>query len=308
MVKLDEKQNELYIPSNVKTRLEFFKGYGVKEMVITLIVMAFSLSIAFGIYAFKGTLAAVIFLFVVVAGTVISVTKDENNMCVAKQVGYMMKNSKMQKKYRYNFFDKWHEKFLSLPKNSKEKTCNDEINVKDIRNNFLYTNDNKIICYLKIHPLNLYLLSNKEKKSIKNQLAAELSSETKPMKFFSIARPVEVTSVVDELRNMQEDCLNQVQKKLLRQHLNDLLKLTFTGDRVERQLYLIIWQDVDDYAEKDLLKRAMDLSNKFNTCSIKTEILSEQQIIQLCSSFTNITGTYKEDSDYEDYMPIIREG
>ena len=128
------------------------------------------------------------------------------------------------------------------------------------------------------------------------------------MKFFSIARPVEVTSVVDELRNMQEDCLNQVQKKLLRQHLNDLLKLTFTGDRVERQLYLIIWQDVDDYAEKDLLKRAMDLSNKFNTCSIKTEILSEQQIIQLCSSFTNITGTYKEDSDYEDYMPIIREG
>ena len=98
---MDEKQNELYIPSNVKTRLEFFKGYGVKEMVITLIVMAFSLSIAFGIYAFKGTLAAVIFLFVVVAGTVISVTKDENNMCVAKQVGYMMKNSKMQKNGRY---------------------------------------------------------------------------------------------------------------------------------------------------------------------------------------------------------------
>ena len=44
---LEEKQNELYIPSNIKTRLEFFKGYGVKEMVITLIVMAFSLPIIY---------------------------------------------------------------------------------------------------------------------------------------------------------------------------------------------------------------------------------------------------------------------
>ena len=54
----------------------------------------------------------------------------------------------------------------------KEKTCNEEINVKDIRNNFLYTNDNKVMCYIKIHPLNLYLLSNKEKESIMKQLLA----------------------------------------------------------------------------------------------------------------------------------------
>ena len=47
---MEEKQNELYIPSNIKTRLEFFKGYGVKEMIITLVVMIFSLPIAFALY------------------------------------------------------------------------------------------------------------------------------------------------------------------------------------------------------------------------------------------------------------------
>lgn len=188
----------------------------------------------------------------------------------------------------------------------KEKTCNEEINVKDIRNNFLYTNDSIVMCYIKIHPLNLYLLSNKEKESIMKQLSAELSSETKAMKFFSIARPVEVSSVLDDLRSLQNEALNQVQKVLIRLHINEVLRLTLTGDRVERQNFLIIWQEVNDYAEKDLLKRAMELTNKFATCNIKTEILDEQQIIQLCSSFTNMNYAYKEDSDYEDNLPMIR--
>ena len=201
-----------------------------------------------------------------------------------------------------SFFNKWFRA------NKKEKTCNEEINIKDIRNNFLYTNDNKIICYIKIHPLNLFLISNKEKNSIKNQLSAEFSSEVKPMRFFSIARPVEVSSVLDDLRKLQTETLNQTQKMLLRAHIGEITKLTLSGDRVERQIYLMIWQEINDYAEKDILKRAMDLSNKFAVSNIKTEILNEQEIIQLCSNFINISDTFKEDSEYDDWMPSIKEG
>ena len=99
------------------------------------------------------------------------------------------------------------------------------------------------------------------------------------MKFFGIARPVEVTNVVDDLKEIQGETLNQIQKSLLKSHANELLKLTYTGNRVERQIFLMMWQDINDYAEKDLLKRAMDISNKFAICNIKTEILNEQQII-----------------------------
>lgn len=107
---MDEKNDDLYIPSNIKTRLEFFKGYGVKELVITLSVMAFSLPITIGIYKLKSTLAAVIFLFIMVAGTVVAVTKDDNNLCVSKQIGYMIKNNKMQKKFKYVYYDKRRDK------------------------------------------------------------------------------------------------------------------------------------------------------------------------------------------------------
>lgn len=190
--------------------------------------------------------------------------------------------------------------------NIKEKTCNEEINIKDIRNNFLYTNDNRVMCYIKIQPLNLYLLSNKEQEQIIKQLSAELSSETKEMKFFSIARPVDVGDLLQDLQEKANNSLEQIQKGLLKKHINETVRLTFTGEAVERQNFLIIWQEASDYAEKDLLKRAMELVNKLANCNVKSEILEEQYIIQLCSGFTNMNFAFKEDSDYEDYMPMIK--
>ena len=188
----------------------------------------------------------------------------------------------------------------------KIKTCNEELNIKDIKNNFLYTKDDNVMSYIKIQPLNLYLLSNKEQELIIRQLSAELSSEIKELKFFSIARPVDVGDLIEDLQEIANNCLDQIQKDLLKKHINETVRLTFTGEAVERQNFLIIAEPIGDYAEKDLLKRGMELVNKLANCNVKSEILEEQYIIQLCSGFTNMNFAFKEDSDYEDYMPIIK--
>ena len=188
----------------------------------------------------------------------------------------------------------------------KIKTCNEELNIKDIKNNFLYTKDDNVMSYIKIQPLNLYLLSNKEQELIIRQLSAEVSSEIKELKFFSIARPVDVGDLIEDLQEIANNCLNQIQKDLLKKLINETVRLTFTGEAVERQNFLIIAEPVGDYAEKDLLKRGMELVNKLANCNVKSEILEEQYIIQLCSGFTNMNFAFKEDSDYEDYMPIIK--
>ena len=188
----------------------------------------------------------------------------------------------------------------------KIKTCNEELNIKDIKNNFLYTKDDNVMSYIKIQPLNLYLLSNKEQELIIRQLSAELSSEIKELKFFSIAIPVDVGDLIEDLQEIANNCLDQIQKDLLKKHINETVRLTFTGEAVERQNFLIIAEPVGDYAEKDLLKRGMELVNKLANCNVKSEILEEQYIIQLCSGFTNMNFAFKEDSDYEDYMPIIK--
>lgn len=103
---MEDSNNNLYIPANIRTRLEFFKGYGVKELITTIVVGACFLPIAILLYKYVSTLAAIISFMIIIAVSVISNTKDDNNLCIVEQVKFMIKNSKMQKKFEYKYYDK----------------------------------------------------------------------------------------------------------------------------------------------------------------------------------------------------------
>ena len=103
---MEDSNNNLYIPANIRTRLEFFKGYGVKELVTTIIVVTCFLPIAIILYKCVSTLAAIISVMIIIAVSVISVTKDDNNLCVVEQIKFMIRNTKMQKKFEYKYYDK----------------------------------------------------------------------------------------------------------------------------------------------------------------------------------------------------------
>ncbi len=194
-------------------------------------------------------------------------------------------------------------------KKKKEKTCNEYMNIRDIQKNFLYTKDNKIMCYIKIEPINLELLSVKEKLNSARQITGQLSSETKEMKFFSISRVIDISTLLDDLKGYLEESINQKQKELIKKHMEETKKLTAIGEAVQKQNYMIIWQDMNDYAENDILKRAIDIVNKLATCKVKARVLDRVEIIELCSDFTNKKYAFYEDTDYEEYFPLIkREG
>lgn len=109
---MNEHDNEykLYIPTNVKTRLEFFKGYGVKELISTVIVLVALLPISFIVYKLKDNfLLPAVIEFIGVAGTIITTTKDDNNLCVVSQIKYIIDFSKIQKQYRYKYYNKWRD-------------------------------------------------------------------------------------------------------------------------------------------------------------------------------------------------------
>ena len=103
----ENNEYKLYIPTNVKTRLEFFKGYGIKELISTVIVLVALLPISFIVYKLKDNfLLPVVIEFIGVAGTIIATTKDDNNLCVVSQIKYMIEFSKIQKQYRYKYYNK----------------------------------------------------------------------------------------------------------------------------------------------------------------------------------------------------------
>ncbi|MFT9493883.1 hypothetical protein [Anaerosolibacter sp.] len=104
----ERKKNTLYIPQGLKTRVEIFDGYGKEELFKTIIVTLIAGVIDIVIYAiFKNVVLAIVFILIVIAGSVMMLTKDKTNISVVDQVGFMIKFARSQKKYPYKYQDEW---------------------------------------------------------------------------------------------------------------------------------------------------------------------------------------------------------
>lgn len=189
--------------------------------------------------------------------------------------------------------------------NTTTLTAQQDINILDIKNNLIYTRDNLVIAILKINSLNMQLFSKKELVNKVKDITTELSTETKEFKLTSIARPVDVGSLIDYLRNILNNSTDSIQKRILRENIRETLNLSLVGDAVERQNLFIISEVISDTAEKDIQKRAREIVQKFDNCGMKLEILNDQYLVQICNSFTNINVASKEDSEYQDYIPSL---
>lgn len=90
------------------------------------------------------------------------------------------------------------------------QTAQQFVNVHDIRGNFLYTQDGYLLCYLRIYPISLDLLSPSEKRLLINKLTAELSSVRFPFKFWdrSYGYPLPSNGGIGEISsNMLLPCI-----------------------------------------------------------------------------------------------------
>ena len=196
--------------------------------------------------------------------------------------------------------------FWKWKKKEKKKSCNEEINILDIKNNAINTIDGYVIMALKLNSINIQLFSKRELNQKVKEITNELATDLKELKFLSISRPVDVTDLVEKLRGILSRSDIQKQKNLLKQNIRETIRLTITGEVVERQNFITIFDKNGDMVEKELLKRAMDLTNKFGNCGIKVDILNEQELIQLCNSTLNINFAFREDNEFEEKVPYLQ--
>lgn len=113
------------------------------------------------------------------------------------------------------FYMKMGKKTTKTSDGKEQQTANEFVNVRDIRDRYLYTRDNKVMMYIKINPIAIDLLSEREKKILTKQLTAELSAEQKPFKFLAVSRPVDISPLISEYSQLMAGTSNQKQKELL---------------------------------------------------------------------------------------------
>ena len=78
-----------------------------------------------------------------------------------------------------------------------------------------------------------------------------------------------------------------------------------SGEVVERQFYIKIWDKAVDGVERELLQKLKYLSGYFADCGIQTEILEQQDIVRLCNLVNNPAYVHLEDAGFEAAIPIL---
>ncbi len=186
------------------------------------------------------------------------------------------------------------------------QTAQEFINVRDIQGKYLYTTDELIMVFVRIHAISIDLYSRAEKHSLIRQLTAELLDIQYPFKFLAVSRPVDISPVITEMQSMLKET-NDSRKELLRQEILQMSGLALSGEIVERQFYVSLWEQAEEGAEKELLKRAALFSEKFSGCGILCDVLGEKEIVRLLNLVHNPSYTHLEDSEFSASIPMLKE-
>lgn len=197
-------------------------------------------------------------------------------------------------------------------KEKKKKLTKEQItaqeftNVLNIQNGFLYTRDGDVIGYIKILPVSVGLLSQREKETLVKQLTAELSVEKEPFHFLAISRPVDMQPLLESYAHMRDQTSDPYRRDLLRKEMENLSDFTFGNEIVERQFFFYLSMKNEEDVERELKKKIADFTEHFETVGIKTEILKDIEIIRLCNLVNNPAIVSIEDETVNASIPILK--
>ena len=204
---------------------------------------------------------------------------------------------------------------LLVLKNTKPKSHTDEeelsmrtaqefINVKNLKDKYLYTDEGLTLMFIRVQGISIDLYSKAEKNNLIKFLTTELSDITYPFKFIALSRPVDISPIIHELNDNLKEATD-TQKELLRQEIYQMSNYAVSGEIVERQFYISIWDKTDIESEKELLKRASLLAEKFTSSGVSADVIGEQEIVRLLNLVHNPSYTHLEDTEYAASIPFL---
>lgn len=170
-------------------------------------------------------------------------------------------------------------------------TANEFVNVSDIRDIFLYTNDGYIFCYLRIYPFNLDLLSYQERQALTARIAAEFDGDRKNFVYESFPRELDLDSYKNYLKQRRSECLEYIgRKNIIDCMLQQAADLSSSHENYEHQHFYKIWEQAGTNKAAvmaELKERIFNLYRIYDSAQIKCEVMQEREIIKLCNLYSN---------------------
>lgn len=191
-------------------------------------------------------------------------------------------------------------------RNKNTQSLNEFLNIKNIKENYLYTLDEQVISFIKVNPMNIELLSDKELEEKMDSSSIEFSNEQYPYKIIVVPRAVDISDYIreqEELRNKLTDdtCIEIINNRII-----STTEMIENKNIIENEFYIMIYDSNKDNIEIELNKRANNWVGRLKNCGLKSEILEERDIILLIKSFTIPEFARMEGTDYRDNIVQVK--
>ena len=152
--------------------------------------------------------------------------------------GFLWWFKRDQNKSRLSTADEEEERALAA-----RATAQEFINARDVGENCLYTSDDNIMAAIKLDGLSIELYSFAEQEIIKNNLSARLSSIRYPYKYIAVSRPADISLALQEYGDLYSQAVGG-RKKLLKTDMDEIVDMVVSGETLERQYYIVLWNSI----------------------------------------------------------------
>ncbi len=179
------------------------------------------------------------------------------------------------------------------------------VNIKNIDNYFVETLDGHLYTYLKIEPISVDLLSSAEQSTLISNITSSISKDNVDFKFICLSRPVDIEPILNQYHEIAFQSDNYYQKALLKAEADKMRSFAMSGEVIQRQFYIMLWEKQSYNAVELLNKRALSFVEYFSEGGIKLTRIKDKGIYQMFNLFTNPSTATVEDFNIEDAIPIM---
>lgn len=190
-------------------------------------------------------------------------------------------------------------------KEKKRESAQQWMPVADIDKGIIFLKNNYMVGMIRVHPVNISLLSDIDKKRKVEALASELNGIQDNFEIFCIGRPVDLTEYLEWLsaRNKTETSL--IRKRLLRNMIVEATKKVTSGEIQERRFYLCIFRHNKSPKEiNEFISSLKSMREKIEGAALKTDLCDDDELINVCSMFSNPTYAGVESVSMSDVFDI----
>ena len=172
-----------------------------------------------------------------------------------------------------------------MKKNKVEKSVLNLLPFKEVWNDLLYLDNDKVVGLIRVNSINLQLYSNEEQTSKIFQLRKVLLSLEYPFKIIALDKPVSLTDHIENLHYLSQSTDDEVKKKLLDEDIHFANTIMNKNIVNNREFYLLIDEDKDN--AKLLKSKINDITSQLSNIGLASEQAKTDEIKEVLFTYLN---------------------